>query len=72
MSGVKWFPGVVKKRGVFGVLGGYCFEGSRGSLIRCSGRARGPEGVLLGSYLRCLGRFRCQNMTCTDPKKASF
>ena len=71
MSGVEWFPEVVKK-GCFGGPGGYCFEGSRGSLIRCSGRFRGPEGVLLGSYLRCLGRFRGQNRTFTDPKKASF
>ncbi len=64
--------GGCKKRGVFGVPGGIVFEGSRGSLIRCSGRFRGPEGVLLGSYLRCLGRFRGQNRTFTDPKKASF
>ena len=49
-----------KKRDVFGDPGGCCFEGSIGSLLRCSGGFRGPENgekVFLGSYPRCLGRF---------------
>ena len=49
-----------KKRDVFGDPGGCCFEGSIGSLLRCSGGFRGPENgekVFLGSCPRCLGRF---------------
>ena len=48
MSGVEWFPGVVKKRGVFGVPGGIVLRAPEGPLFGVLAGLGVPKGCFWG------------------------
>ena len=61
-----------KKRDVFGVPGGVVLRAPEGPLFGVLAGLGVPKGCFWGPTIVVLGRFRGQNRTFTDPKKASF